>query len=415
MGNRLNFGFLTQDIKISSRKFVAVTILSSGTLAWFFLIQVYLGEAFKNFAYNSFWPSIATILFYGFSAFSAIIGSLVGERVNRRKLLWAWMILGVLTTASLTVFSGVIFLAFSSILLGVSFGFGLPSCAALLADRTVVEERARVSGTIWLETFLMASLAISVISFLKFGITEVILLCIILRSTSFLALFLDPCDRATGRKKSWRRVLKYKQFAFYLFPWIMFNIAAGLAWWVIPPSIYSSAIITGTSIRYVCAAIFGFISGVAADRVGRKQPIIIGLVILGISFALLSLGPSTFSVLVYLTTSGIAWGILSVVYVAVSGDLSFPGSKEKFYALGTVAPLIIWISLANTPSLLRISDPVSALSPVLSIILFVSVIPVLYASETLPEGKMHARKLNEYLRKMGKRVEENKKPDSSSL
>jgi hypothetical protein len=57
----------------------------------------------------------------------------------------------------------------------------------------------------------------------------------------------------------------------------------------------------------------------------------------------------------------------------------------------------------------------ATLSSALSIILFVSVIPVLYASETLPEGKVHARKLNKYLRKMGKRVEENKKPDSSSL
>ncbi len=49
----------------------------------------------------------------------------------------------------------------------------------------------------------------------------------------------------------------------------------------------------GTVFRYVFIAIFGFVWGVVADRVGRKQPIIIGLIILGVSFALLGFAMST--------------------------------------------------------------------------------------------------------------------------
>jgi MFS family permease len=129
------------------------------------------------------------------------------------------------------------------------------------------------------------------------------------------------------------------------------------------------------------------------------------------SFALLGLATSPLSVLVYLTISGIAWGGFMVIYIAVLGDLAFSGSKEKFYALGMGIPLIIYMSLSAIPTAVGIIVPANVLSPVLSIILFLSVIPVLYASETLPETKMRERRLREHVRKVGKLVEESRKTD----
>jgi MFS family permease len=135
------------------------------------------------------------------------------------------------------------------------------------------------------------------------------------------------------------------------------------------------------------------------------------MVMLGVSFALLGLATSPLSVLVYYTISGIAWGFLMVVYLAVPGDLALPGSKEKFYALGITIPLIIYMGLPAISEFLNVGVPANALSSVLSIIIFVSVIPVLRAAETLPESKVRERKMREHVREVGKLLQKSKKPE----
>jgi hypothetical protein len=128
-----------------------------------------------------------------------------------------------------------------------------------------------------------------------------------------------------------------------------------------------------------------------------------GMVMLGACFWI---GYTPASVLAYLAISGIAWGFLIVVYLAVPGDLSPPGAREKFYALGIVVPLIIYGGLVATSRLLSITAPAGSVSSILSIILFMSIIPVLRAVETLPETKIVERKLSDHLKKVGKIIKE---------
>jgi MFS family permease len=406
---------LTQDVKISIRKLAAVTILSTSLLSWFYLTWTYFSEIFQGLGSSLFWLYVGQAVFFVSVAFSAITGSVMSEKISRRKFLWSWTAFGVLVTALAPFFQGLLFSLFFAALLGVSFGLGFPSCVSFLADSTVIEERARVSGIFILAVFIVLSLAIAVISRLSLGIVEIILLCIALRSTGFLSLVLDCCEREKGKEKSWRTILGYKDFLFYLFPWLMFSTANGLASIVgsgLPQSPdYAAAFATGNTLHWMGTGIFAFISGVLADRFGRKQPIIIGLVLLGISYAFLGIATSPLSWLVQLTTSGIAWGMLTVVYIAIPGDLAFPGSKERFYALGTIIPFIMYVSFSGISTLPGITIPVSALSSILTIVLFASVIPVLRASETLPESKVRARKVKEHIEKVGKLVQESKKPE----
>jgi MFS family permease len=367
----------------------------------------YLLVLFRNFTNDSFWAYTGFVLFFGFGAFSAIVGSLISRRINSRKLLLSWITLGVISTALLAVFQGIFLTLLSSILLGFSLGLGFPCCAAFLADCTATEERARVSGIVILLTFIMAFIATAAISILNIGLLAGIIVSLVVRSTSYVALFLDDCKRPIEKEKSWSSIIGDREFAFYLFPWIMFNVTAGIVWWMIPQSSeYAPFVAIGTVLRMVCVAIFGLVSGVVADYFGRKQPIVIGLVMLGTSFLLLGLVPSPPTVLIYLLTSGIAWGSFLAVYLAVPGDLAFSGSKEKYYALGTVLPLIIELGLSNTTSSYV---PANELAPILSIILFLSIIPILRARETLSEGKMYERKIKEHVKKVGKLVKESKK------
>ncbi len=407
----MNFGFLTEDVKIPIRKLLAVTLIFSSTLAWFYLFHAYLlDEIFVGFEIS--WLYFGKALFYISIVASAIIGSLTSERIHRRKFLWIWIAFGVLTTASLAVFQGLAFSLFFSVILGASFGLGFPSCEAFLADSTVIEERARVSGIMIFVTFAIVFITILGSSLLNLAMIELILLAIILRSSSFFALLIDPCPREEGKIKSWQTILTSKDFALYLAPWLIFNVANGLMNVVRLPQSpdYAWASRIGQVFLYAGTSIIALLSGVIADRLGRKQPIIIGLVMLGGSYALLGfyLSPQTW--LVVMATSGIAWGFIIVSYaVTVLGDLASPGSKEKFYALGGIIPLIIYMSFSGVSNLLNINVPANAISSVLCIALFISVIPVWRASETLPETKMRARRLKEHVEKVGKLVQESKK------
>ena len=404
--------FLVGDVRISSRKFATATLLISGSLAWFFLLHTYLSDVFTSYTADLFWVNLGRILFYGFAVFSAVVGSLIGERFCCRKYLLLWIAFGVVSTIMLAASIGTIFSVFFSVLLGLSLGLGLPSSMAFLAESTAVEERSRVSGTTILGTFVVAFLAIATVRILGLGIVTTILLFAVVRSISFLALALDKIDiekRETGFR--FPKPL-YKEFVFYLFPWVLFTIAASLATNLIPENqVYASAVAIGTTLRYVCIAIFGFVSGVIADRIGRKQPIIMGLILLGVSFALLGFAISPNTVIIYLTASGAAWGSFLAIYLAIPGDLSFSGSREKFYAMGTIFPLIILTSFSMIPGTAVLSSfSASSFSQLLSVILFLSIIPVLRAKETLPESIIRERKLKEHVKKLGKIVQESSEP-----
>ena len=142
---------------------------------------------------------------------------------------------------------------------------------------------------------------------------------------------------------------------------------------------------------------------------GRKQPIIIGLVLLGISYGILGITLSPQSWFTFQTLSGAAWGFIICVYFIIPGDLAFSGSQERFYALMALIPFILYASFSGPAELIGTSPPVSLLSPFLSIILFLSVLPILRVSETLPENKIRERKFKEHVEKLGKIVEESKK------
>ena len=401
----------TTDIKISSRKFIAVALLVSSALAWFLLINNYFYDIFNYLGVKGFWADVDLMLFYGFGAFSALIGSSFSQKIGRRILLSAWIIFGVLVLGAILYFQGVVFSLFLSALLGFSVGFGFPSVTAFLSDSTVSEERGRVSGLIILITFILIFMGIAIIPFLGSGIFGIILFCVILRSVGFFSLILDRCERKTGKENTWRSVVAERNFALYLLPWLLFNLAAGLLSLSdisTRPEIATAREI-GLSISYVCMAFSGVAAGLLADRIGRKQPIVIALVLIGSSFALLGYVQIPWTVMIYYAVYGIAWGILFALYLTVLGDLSHSLAKEKFYALGTILPLTIFMSASSAPTFLGIEKvPTGLISPILSVIIFASIYPVLRASETLPTNKINARKLKEHLKKVGKLIKESK-------
>ncbi len=124
MGSLLELRFLKNQIKIKSRMLIAVTILVATSLSWSF---------FMLFAYENIFTTIigedpvyiGQAIFLAFGAISAIIGSFISERVNRRKFLWFWIILGAISSLSILVFSETDLIWFSSLFLWYLLGIGL--------------------------------------------------------------------------------------------------------------------------------------------------------------------------------------------------------------------------------------------------------------------------------------------------
>jgi MFS family permease len=190
----------------------------------------------------------------------------------------------------------------------------------------------------------------------------------------------------------------------------MFAVAAGLAINLIPEQ-FADTIVSAQALRFVIIAVLGLASGVIADRFGRKIPIIAGLILLGANFALLGFfGITETNVFIYLISSGAAWGLFFVVFLAVPGDLSYLGSREKFYALGYILPISIFFGLSSIPGS-NIFATSLRVSQILSLIVLLSIIPVLRAKETLSTQKIRDRKMKEYADKIEDLLQESKKKD----
>jgi MFS family permease len=152
------------------------------------------------------------------------------------------------------------------------------------------------------------------------------------------------------------------------------------------------------------------VTGIVADRFGRKQPLIIGLIMFYTSFALVGFAMNPTTAIIFYLATGVAWGSLLVVFLSVPGDLSASSSRAKYYAAGTMLPIIILFGLTSGPAPELLSKLANSSSfIVLSFALFLTIIPILRAKETLPEEKIKERKTTEYLDKLGKIITESKK------
>jgi MFS family permease len=401
---------LFREDEISTKKFFASLLLYASTFASFFFFFAHFGQIFSAFEQsNSVFLIVSQVVFLSLVVVFAVTGSLIAEKFDRRKLLFYLVLFGTVSTALLLFFQGF----FPSLLLGafvgVSFGLCFPVVNAYVSDSTAVEVRARVFGIAILVSFLIVVLADVIVNNWVLG---VLLFAVALRAIGFSTLAIDSCQRKTSQlKSSWRKIFSFRSFLFYLFPWLIFNIANGLYSFVNIPQTeeYLWASDVGAGLHFVAAGIFALIGGVIADKRGRKQPILVGMVLLGVSYALLGLIPSWQSLIVYLTLSGVSWGLIMVVYFAVFGDLAFPEAQERFYALGVVVPFILFTSFSSFSQLIAFHPSMTSLSPILSIVLFFSVVPLFFVPETLPESKIKERKLKNHIQKVEELVQESKK------
>jgi hypothetical protein len=349
--------------------------------------------------------------FYGAFIISATVGAvLLSERLRSRMFLLSWIALG----AGMCLLSPFLIddfvslkLVVTAFVLGVFVGLGIPSCLAHFADYALIENRGRFGAVAF---FVIQSLTVLIyIPVSEFSVFDKFLILAAWRVFGVVgALLYKPKEESNEGKRidSLLSIFMDKSFAFYFIPWFLFAIVefveSPLLARFFGPELFNSYSLAGI----IIVGITAFSGGILCDLRGRKVTSILGFVVLGTGYAVLSLFPGVqFFHILYVILDGIAWGLLYVTLIfVVWGDLSESGSREKYYLLGGLPFLLSGLIEILVKPFVEVI-PISTSFSLASVFLFLAILPLLYAPETLPEKKLKERELKGYIEKARKTKE----------
>jgi len=193
---------------------------------------------------------------------------------------------------------------------------------------------------------------------------------------------------------TYKQVFGRHSFVLYFMPWVMFSLVDHLA----APKSPSGEYLLVQAVFMAGAAVLG---GFFLDSIGRKPVAIAGFAMLGLGTAVISfLGVSPIVVFFNAMIDGVAYGFLFALFIlTLWGDLSNNSSSDKYYALG-VMPFFVsqLLGLTLDQQYRKLISTTMGFS-FAAVFLFLAVLPLFYARETLPEKIMKERQLKIYVEK----------------
>jgi MFS family permease len=398
---------LFANLGISTRSFLIIFILLFNSFVWSFLslsiINAALGRNSAGQILNV--SSLVVWTTYLVAVIgSSVLGAILSSRWSRLKLVYVWLVFGIITSFFLSALTmnlsagyalAIVFFA------GVAFGLGMPSALAYFAEYTVFENRGHVGGIVFFVTNLcIASAAILLGSDLvidSFGAA-------IWRIIGLVIFFLlEPTEGNKAKEKtiSFRKVLSNRTVLLFLIPWFMFCLIDRFEYQIFLQK-YSALRELSLFVEPIVGTIFALIGGLFADWIGRRKVVLFGFVTLGLAYAVLGIAPgAAFSQYFNILIDGIAWGIFLVTFLLILwGDLStYTGGHEKYYVVGSIPFFIAYLMQYLVQPYIS-SIPIETFEvsfSFASLFLFIAVLPLIFAPETLPEKNIQERQLKRYV------------------
>jgi MFS family permease len=399
---------LFENLLIRERDFLVLVILTGNALVWFYMTYIQLGSILANF--NATFDQVITawLMYYSAIIFSLLFGSVALTKIRMSKIMIGWIFLGCVSTVlpvllKITAFEEIlIYCSF----IGFSFGIGLPYVLAYFAELTTLEKRGRVAGLLLLLLYLCVIAMIILIQNADFTIQTI--LFTVWRGSGIIFLLFDQLKEKENSKETlpFSFILTNKPFLLYFTPWLLFNIANQALSGFLEVFLKEQLFTHMQLMTIIVATVFTFVGGLLLDLLGRKKVIICGFTTLGLACAILSMIPiSSPYFILYPIADGAAWGTFMASFVfTIWGDL-FTGKRvERVYAIGIFPPYlagVVWYIFA--PILTEI--PSYGAFSLGALFLFIAVIPLMFAPETLAKEIVELRKMRKYV-KDGKRLRE---------
>jgi MFS family permease len=154
-------------------------------------------------------------------------------------------------------------------------------------------------------------------------------------------------------------------------------------------------------VESVIIGVFALVAGFLSDIIGRKRTLMAGFVLFGLGYAILGVAPSNvLSWYFYMVVDGVAFGVFYVVFLfTVWGDLAHEKPSEKHYAIGILPYSLSSFLHLTVGSMVAQEISPYAIFSFAAFFLFLAVIPLMYAPETLPEKTLKDRELRVYVEK----------------
>jgi MFS family permease len=397
----------------SLRLSAANVIMVANAFIWYFLAFTTLKELLDKLGGSSI--ATNTLLVFGVNlgaiALSGLLGSFLVDKFKKReRFLFIWIAIGValsLVPLGLNVLD-LNYLIIISVIFGIYFGLGMPATMGYHSSLVGVEGRAKIGGLTFLIFGATSAIAGVIIS------DNLIVTCLVLAFVRVIGLiffhFMSGKEKPYSEtsKINFRSIITNRSFIFYFIPWLMITLIN----YMTLPILRADHNINYDSLsswEYIIVALAAVVSGFVADRWGRKRLTIIGFVMLGIGYAVIGLTNNThytsLGLITYTVTDGVAWGIFNVLFLfTLWGDLAHDRNSDKFYFLGALPFLSSYvIQLVFGPILSGI--PIGTIFSFASVFLFLGVLPLIYAPETLPEKLMKDRDLKSYVENAKKRAQ----------
>jgi MFS family permease len=414
-------GFLSVKSMVASKNTLASIVLVVNVFVWYFLVINILKDVvgpIQAIDYSSsilIWSS-----HFGGIIVSAIVGATMLNRLrDKSRFLVLWVALGVVSSLT-SIFvdkTNVPSVAVLALFLGASLGIGMPRCMGYFTESVGIEIRGRVGGVI----LLLSGMVMALIGTISGG--EIFLQTLILsvwRIFGLMFVLLLRLKDQTDKKNvipTYRSFLSQKSFVLYLIPWLMFSLITYLTIPIQSSLVEKSTLDFLVIIENVLGGISAVVGGLLADAVGRKRMAIAGFAMLGLGYSALGIFPrEIFSWYLYTVADGIAWGILFVIFVVtIWGDLSHEAASDKYFAIGVLPFFVSKFLQLTVGNDIATAIPTSAIFSFIAFFLFLAVLPLVYAPETLPEKTMKDRDLKSYtekaLKQVQKEVEKNQKKE----
>jgi len=379
-------------------------ILVANTFIWY----LYSGRLLSKITLNSGFSNQQAILVWGMYILATVAAAVFGFHIsnkakNRISFLRIWMLIGIPLSLLPVVMdlTTPFYLLFFFTLGGIYFGLGMPVSLAYFASVTKETNRSRLGGVTFLAIFT------GVLFLGALGITDIALNAAVLAVCKAVGLIIccavKPVEESAFQtdKVSYGQIFKNRTFVLYFVPWIMFSIANYLALPIVSqisgPSLFEYSML----IENVLAGVFAVISGFFGDYVGRKRLVVAGFILLGFGYASLGLFPQNIAGWwFYTAVDGIAWGIFYTIFLmTIWGDIAGGRNSEKYYAIGYLPFLLSIFTQLSLGTTLSSTVNTLAIFSFTSLFLFLAVLPLAYAPETLPLQMFKNRELKKYIEK----------------
>ena len=389
-------------------------ILVVNALCWY----LHLFSFLKN---NSVFVGTDLVLIVGFNllavSLSAILSSKLIQKVkNRLKFLMYWMIIGAFLSPLYILIGNNSFLcvAFLGCIFGIYFGIGSPVLMGYYSGSTEDTHRGKISGlTIFLTFTCIIAFGLADLSALQLAIIMTAWkLCGV-----FAVVLLKPPDFEFSEKEpvSYKSVLTSRPMLLYFIPWLMFSIVNNFAFPVLYVIFPIGLVNLVSMVELLLAGVLAIVFGSLADRLGRKRLIFFGFVMLGLGYAILSLLPDYNSGLYFYTVAdSIAWGIFSPLFLlTIWGDMAEKKNCEKFFAIGFL-PYILsnFLQVVFGHYVANSITNFTVVFSFASFFLFITVVPLYLAPETMSEEERKDKELQRYISKAKRMTEKAVKPSN---